>query len=125
MSEIGEEEVCQMACAQTLDGYTPNPFYSAGACPDYMKRECNADGTLFQKQMDMHRDRIKDFNAERMLHAPMRIPTQVVGYGQQIQHQHQPQTLLPPTSSHVFATFRQSHPQKFQQQQFPSQQHHY
>ena len=113
MSEIGEEEVCELACSQTLDGYTPNPLYTSGACPDYMKSECNAGGKLWQKQWDMHQDRIKGFNAERMFHASMGVPTQVVGYGYPPQQQ-QHHLLLPPTSSQVFATMRQNHPERFQ-----------
>ena len=109
MSTIGEDEVCELACSQTLDGYHPNPFYSSGMCPDFMKSECNSGGKLWQKQYDMHQKNIKDFNAERMFHASMGIPTQVVGYQPLRQ-----QPLLPPTSSQVFATIRQAHPQKFQ-----------
>ncbi|CAM9501788.1 unnamed protein product [Ectocarpus sp. 12 AP-2014] len=111
MSEIGEEQVCKLACSQTLDGYNPNPFYASGMCPDYMKSECNLGGKLWQNQWDMHKKNIKEFNAERMFHASMGIPTQVVGYGYQPQ---QPPPLLPPTSSQVFSTMRQMHPQKFQ-----------
>lgn len=119
MSEIGEEEVCELACSQTLDGYNPNPFYASGMCPDYMKSECNEGGMLWQKQWDMHRQSIKDFNAERVFHASIGIPTQVARYG--YQHQ-QSRPLLPPTSSQVFATMRQTHPQKIQPQHFqPSQ----
>ncbi|CAN0588596.1 unnamed protein product, partial [Ectocarpus sp. 12 AP-2014] len=54
MSDIGEEEVCKLACSQTLDGYNPNPLYASGMCPDYMKSECNLGGKLWQKQWDMH-----------------------------------------------------------------------
>ena len=119
MSEIGEEEVCRLACSQTLDGYTPNPFYYSGACPDYMKSECNADGTLWQKQWDVHQNRLKTFNLDRVFNASLNIPTRVVGYGYQPQHMHPPQGhpsfLIPPTSSQVFATMRQNHPQKFRQ----------
>ena len=111
MSEIAEEDVCGLACLPTLDGYTPNPFYSLGACPDYMRSECNADGSLWQKQWDMHQDRIKLFNTERVFNASMRVPTQIVSYQQQ--HQQYNKNLLPPTSAQVFATMKQSHPQQF------------
>jgi len=116
MSEIGEDEVCEVACSQTLDGFTPNPFYSSGACPDYMKSECNAGGKLWQKQWDKHQQNIKGFNAERMFHASMGVPTQVFGYGYQLQQrqaQNHLHPLIPPTSSQVFATFRQSQQQQF------------
>lgn len=128
MSEIGEEEVCAMACAQTLDGYTPNPFYTAGACPDYMKTQCNADGSLWQKQWDMHQDRLKLYNSDRLLHMSLGIPTQVVGYAPQhippwlrFKQQTSPSPspspssafLLPPTSSQVFSNMRQTHPERF------------
>jgi len=111
MSEVGEEEVCELACSQTLDGYTPNPLYMSGACPDYMKSECNLGGALWQKQWDKHQEHIKDFNAERMFHASMGVPTQIYRYAQPIPGQ-QP-VVLPPTSSQVFATMRQNYPEKF------------
>lgn len=115
MSEIGEDEVCQLACSQTLDGYTPNPLYASGACPDYMKSECNADGALWKKQWDLHQERLRIFNADRLFNASMGIPTQVVGYQPQQQHRHQyHHPLLPPTSAQVFATMTRSHPQQFQ-----------
>ncbi|CAM9093280.1 unnamed protein product [Ectocarpus sp. 12 AP-2014] len=124
MSEMGEEEVCTMACAQTLDGYTPNPLYTAGACPDYMKMQCNADGSLWQKQWDMHQDRVKLYNSDRVFHASLGIPTQAVGYSSQhippwVRYK-QPQyqqaqfpSLLPPTSSQVFSDMRVTHPERF------------
>ena len=120
MSDIGEDEVCRLACSQTLDGYTPNPFYASGACPDYMKSECNADGSLWQKQWDMHQEQLKLFNLNRVFNASMGVPTQAVGYGYPRQHarHHQPSrgqqpqsSLLPPTFSQVFATAGQKHPQ--------------
>lgn len=125
MSEIGEEEVCAMACAQTLDGYTPNPFYTSGACPDYMKTQCNADGSLWQKQWEMHQDRIKLYNSDRLFHMSLGIPTQAVGYSPQhippwLRHKQQPATqslLLPPTSSQVFSDMREAHPERFRAQQ--------
>jgi hypothetical protein len=132
MSEIGEEEVCELACSQTLDGFYPNPLYASGACPDYMKSECNLGGNLFQKQWDMHQDRLKDFNAERMFQMSMGVPTQVFQYPNahqlqhqyhQYQHQYQHQPLLPPTSSQVFATVRQNYPQKFQSKNGQPQSH--
>ena len=132
MSDIGEEELCKLACSQTLDGYTPNPFYANGMCPDYMKSECNFGGDLWQDQWDKHKEKIKEFNAERVFHASMGVPTQLVRYGYQgyqgyqgyhpqpQQPHHQP--LLPPTSSQVFANMRQKHPQKFQRRHLqPSQ----
>lgn len=120
MSDIGEEEVCAMACAQTLDGYTPNPFYAAGACPDYMKSECNADGSLWQKQWDTHQDRLKLYNSDRMLNMSLGIPTQPVSFAPQTttfhlhrgQYQRKPQVLIPPTSSQVFAATSQFQQQK-------------
>ena len=116
MSEIGEDEVCELACSPTLDGYTPNPLYSSGACPDYMKSECNMGGALWQKQWDLHQDRLKLFNSERIFNASMGVPTQVVGYQPQHQYQQQYSPLLPPTSAQVFATMRHSHPHKFKSQ---------
>jgi len=113
MSEIGEDDVCKLACSQTLDGYTPNPLYSSGACPAFMKSECNADGTLWQKQWDLHQDRLKVFNADRIFNASLGIPTQVVGYQPRQQHRPQHHLLLPPTSAQVFATMRQAHPEQF------------
>ncbi|CAM9205820.1 unnamed protein product [Pylaiella littoralis] len=97
MSEIGEEDVCKMACAQTLDGLTPNPMFSAGACPDFMQRQCYKDGTLFQDDWDRRRDRLRDLNTYRLFSMSMGIPTRDVGFGQS-------QLLIPPTSSQVFAT---------------------
>ncbi len=104
MSEIGEEEVCELACSQTLDGYTPNPLYTSGLCPDYMKSECNVDGALWQKQWDLHKDRIKHFNANRVFNASLGIPTQVMGYQNQYRG-----PVLPPTSAQVFAAAMRNH----------------
>lgn len=124
MSEIGEDELCELACSQTLDGYTPNPIYASGGCPDYMKSGCNEGGKLWQSQWDKHKEHIKDFNLERMFHASMGVPTQVFGYTQPIQNRRLP--LLPPTSSQVFASMQQRHPQKFQSQPLqPQQGRHY
>ena len=112
MSEIGEEEVCELVCSQTLDGYTPNPLYTSGACPDYMKSECNADGTLWQKQWDLHQDRLKLFNSDRLFHASLGIPTQAVSYNQRDQES----PVLPPTSAQVFAMVQSQQQQQTQQQ---------
>lgn len=106
MSTIGEEEVCELACSQTLDGYNPNPLYASGACPDYMRSECNVDGKLWQKQWDLQQEQLKNFNVNRIFNASLGIPTQVVGYQNQY-------PLLPPTSAQVFASARQIPPSHF------------
>lgn len=105
--EIGVDEVCRLACSQTLDGYTPNHLYASGACPDYMKSECNMGGKLFQDQWDLYQENLKKLNTERMLHASMRIPTQLVRF------QESQASLLPPTSSQVFANALQTPPRSF------------
>lgn len=117
MSDIGDEEMCELVCSQTLDGYYPNPMYSSGFCPDYMKSECNVDGTMWQKQWDKHQENLKTFTAEKVFHASMGVPTQTMGYQYQLKPRQQYASILPPTSSQVFATMRRNYPDKFQQPQ--------
>ena len=117
MSDIGDEELCELVCSRTLDGYTPNPLYTSGACPDYMKNECNADGTLWHKQWDLHQDRLKLFNTEKVFHASLGVPTQVVSHNPYLHHQPDHSLVIPPTSAQVFAMVQSQQPQQMMQQQ--------
>lgn len=64
---MDDKELCNLACNPSLDGYTPNPLYHAGYCPDYMQNQCYADGSMFEEQWNAHQSNIKDFNARKML----------------------------------------------------------
>jgi len=64
---MDDKELCDLVCNPTLDGYLPNPLYNSGYCPDYMKTQCYADGSMFEEQWKNHQSNIKDFNARRLM----------------------------------------------------------
>ena len=64
---MDDKELCDLVCNPTIDGYLPNPLYSSGYCPEYMKTQCYADGTMFEEQWENHQDDIKDFNARKLM----------------------------------------------------------
>jgi hypothetical protein len=98
---MDDKELCNLACNPSLDGYTPNPLYSSGYCPDYMKRQCNADGSMFQEQWESHQENIKDHNARKLM--AMSFHQRPVEY----RHTNElvssnPAANLPPTTSEVY-----------------------
>lgn len=103
---MDEKELCDLACNPSLDGYTPNPLYHAGYCPDYMKTQCNADGTMFERQWEQHQKNIVDFNARKMMSMTFHQRPQELRYvtpGDQSVN-------LPPSSSEVFRAMRSGIP---------------
>ena len=94
------KELCNLACNPSLDGYTPNPLYQAGYCPEYMQQECNADGGMFEEQWETHQNNIKDYNARKMMSMTFGIRPHEYQYRAPSQEQSSPQ--VPPTTSDVF-----------------------
>jgi len=79
---MDDKELCNIACSPTLDGYRPNPFYEAGYCPQYMKNQCYADGTMFAEQWETHQKNIKHHNAQKLFATSFGIEPQVYSYAQ-------------------------------------------
>ena len=77
---MDDKELCEIACSPTLDGYRPNPFYEAGYCPQYMKNQCYADGTMFEGQWETHQKNIKHYNAQRLFAKSFGIEPRVYDY---------------------------------------------
>ena len=94
------KELCNLACNPSLDGYTPNPLYQAGYCPDYMQQQCNADGSMFEEQWETHQNNIKDYNARKMMSMTFGIRPQEYQY-QTPSHVQQAQ-VIPPSTAEVY-----------------------
>ena len=94
------KELCNLACNPSLDGYTPNPLYQAGYCPDYMHRQCNADGSMFEEQWETHQENIKDYNARKIMSMTFGIRPQEYQY-QSPSHVQRSQG-LPPSTAEVY-----------------------
>lgn len=97
---MDRKELCNIACKPSLDGYTPNPLYHAGSCPDYMQQECNADGSMFEEQWETHQNDIKDYNARKMMSMSFGIRPQEYQYGTPSHNQNVPRA--PPTTADVY-----------------------
>lgn len=92
---MDDKELCNLACNPSLDGYTPNPLYHAGYCPDYMEIQCNADGSMFEEQWEKHQDNIQDFNARKIMAMTFHQKPQEYRYASEAPP-------LPPSSADVY-----------------------
>ncbi len=90
---MDDKELCDLACNPSINGYTPNPLYQAGYCPQYMKNQCYADGTMFERQWDTHQTNIKQYNAQRLFAKSFGQNPQIYSYSHDIP--------LPPTTDAV------------------------
>ena len=95
---MDDKELCDLACNPSLDGYTPNPLYHAGYCPDYMHRQCNADGSMFEEQWTKHQENIKDHNARKIMSMTFHQRPQEYRYTTNTNHG----IVLPPTTSEIY-----------------------
>lgn len=100
MDSLTGKELCNIACKPSLDGYTPNPLYQAGYCPDYMQQECNADGSMFEEQWESHQKNIKDYNARKMMSMSFGIRPQEYQY--RALHHTQQTPPAPPTTADIY-----------------------